>query len=323
MIENELVSICIPVYNGEKYLTECLESAISQSYRFIEIVVVDDGSSDSSFDIISDYQQRDSRIKLFKNPRNLGLVGNWNECIRSAKGRWIKFIFQDDILATNCIELMMDAAINKSSDFVVCEREFLIHDDSSAVIQDFYRNRVKRLEMFFPGGGRIEPPQFFDIVLKFPFSNTVGEPCSFFFKKDLVVRFGGFSKDFDQICDFEFAARIGVNVGLYYMPERLINFRVHGGSTSEANHDRKLKKIQIVDSFILAVCYRYGSYYLPLRIHNGNAIRVIYNKKEKLILSEGIIRAYYLTKPYMLKYPAIGLTLLSASMTRLWNLNRN
>src|SRR4051812_42885322 len=107
---NSLVSICIPTYNGEKYLKECFDSVLAQTYANTEVIVVDDGSTDGTFKILEEYASKDNRIKLVKNSANLGLVGNWNRCLEIATGEWIKFAFQDDVLNKNCIEKMIEAA---------------------------------------------------------------------------------------------------------------------------------------------------------------------------------------------------------------------
>src|SRR5215468_6023153 len=93
------VSVCIPTYNGAAYLSECLESVMRQTFAAIEILIVDDGSSDSSASIAQQYTRADKRIRLFVNKKHLGLVSNWNHRVDLASREWIKFVFQDDILA--------------------------------------------------------------------------------------------------------------------------------------------------------------------------------------------------------------------------------
>jgi glycosyltransferase involved in cell wall biosynthesis len=76
-MSNPLISVCIPVYNGAAYLEDCLQSVIAQTYSNIEILLVDDGSTDDSISIIEKFSQKDSRIRLVRNQKNLGLTGNW------------------------------------------------------------------------------------------------------------------------------------------------------------------------------------------------------------------------------------------------------
>ena len=106
------VSICIPTYNGERYIEKTLNSVLLQTYDDFEVIIVDDQSSDNTWEILTQYAAQDGRIHLFKNEHNLGLVGNWNRCIELAQGEWIKFVFQDDIIRNDCLELMMNGANN-------------------------------------------------------------------------------------------------------------------------------------------------------------------------------------------------------------------
>ena len=103
------VSVCIPTYNGALYLQECMESILGQTFVGIEILAVDDRSSDKTRAILDSFAKRDARVRILSNARNLGLVGNWNRCIELAQGEWIKFVFQDDWIAPECLERMLDA----------------------------------------------------------------------------------------------------------------------------------------------------------------------------------------------------------------------
>ena len=93
------VSVIIPVYNVEKYLVDCLESVIQQSMREIEIICVNDGSTDSSYDILSEYADKDPRI-LILNKENKGLSAARNTGLRKASGKYILFLDSDDYLSS-------------------------------------------------------------------------------------------------------------------------------------------------------------------------------------------------------------------------------
>ncbi|NQT57201.1 MAG: glycosyltransferase family 2 protein, partial [Desulfobacteraceae bacterium] len=132
------VSVCIPVYNGEKYLEECLNSVLDQSFRNFEVVVVDDQSSDTSFEIARKYEARDDRVRVFHNAQNLGLVNNWNRCIELSHGKWIKFVFQDDLIESNCLEKMISAAIPERG-MVVCRRRIVFDNVNHMVKRTFLK----------------------------------------------------------------------------------------------------------------------------------------------------------------------------------------
>jgi glycosyltransferase involved in cell wall biosynthesis len=111
------VSIIIPVYNVEKFLSVCIESVINQTYKNIEILLVNDGSTDSSNNICLDYKNKDSRIQLI-NQQNQGLSGARNTGIQNATGEYICFLDSDDWIALETIEKSLSIAISSNSDIV-------------------------------------------------------------------------------------------------------------------------------------------------------------------------------------------------------------
>jgi len=232
---NPLVSICIPVYNGEKYLKACLESALGQTYAHIEILVVDDRSTDSSVAIVTDYCKRDSRIRLFQNECNLGLVENWNNSVSLAQGEWIKFLFQDDLMEPDCIKKMTDA-ITPDSSMIVCKRNF-IFDSCPSGLEEHFLEIVRRYNMdtMFPNQTGISPAQATNAFLENSIINFVGEPTAVMLKRTVFERFGMFNTHLIQYCDLEYWIRVASNTGLIYVPEMLVHFRLHSGGTTAAN----------------------------------------------------------------------------------------
>ena len=116
---NTLISVVIPVYNVEKYLRQCLDSVISQSYRNLEILLVDDGSTDGSGDICDEYKDRDERIQVF-HLENKGLSAARNYAIDRAHGTYIAFIDSDDWFELNAVQHLLDTAEATNADIVTC-----------------------------------------------------------------------------------------------------------------------------------------------------------------------------------------------------------
>ena len=102
-----LVSVIIPMYNVENYIAECLDSTIAQTYKNLDIVIVDDGSTDRSNQIASEYQKRDSRIKIIKKT-NGGLSDARNAGIKNSNGDFLFFLDSDDFLPAYAIEYLVD-----------------------------------------------------------------------------------------------------------------------------------------------------------------------------------------------------------------------
>ena len=103
---NDIVSIIIPVYNAEKYLKECLESALNQTYNEIEIIAVDDGSTDNSLNILKKYSDK---IKIISK-ENGGTASALNHGIKNMKGEWFKWLSADDILYPDAVLELINAA---------------------------------------------------------------------------------------------------------------------------------------------------------------------------------------------------------------------
>ncbi len=119
---NELVSIIIPVYNAENSLVRCLDSVISQTYADVEIIVLNDGSSDNSQKICEEYKEKDNRIK-FINQENQGVSKTRNTAINIANGKYVLFIDSDDTISIDYVETLVTEAVNTGADLVICGYE--------------------------------------------------------------------------------------------------------------------------------------------------------------------------------------------------------
>lgn len=117
MTENHLISIIIPIYNVEKYLKQCLDSIINQSYKNLEILLIDDGSTDKCPEICDAYALKDKRIKVI-HQENKGISSARNMGLKIASGSYIAFVDSDDWLALNCYETVLAHAIKTDADIV-------------------------------------------------------------------------------------------------------------------------------------------------------------------------------------------------------------
>ncbi len=117
--ENIAVSIIVPVYNAEQYLTKCLDSVINQTLKRIEIILIDDGSQDSSSEICKEYAQKDGRITYYRK-ENEGLAAARQDGMERANGEYIGFVDSDDWLEADMYEKMYNAASKENADIVFC-----------------------------------------------------------------------------------------------------------------------------------------------------------------------------------------------------------
>lgn len=130
---NELVSVIIPVYNAEKYISKAIESVLEQSYKNIEIVLVDDCSSDGSGKIINSYLNKYKNINYFVFKRNCGVAAARNKAIELSKGRFIAFLDSDDEWYPNKIEKQLELMKYKNS--AICYTAIEMIDENDRLIK--------------------------------------------------------------------------------------------------------------------------------------------------------------------------------------------
>jgi glycosyltransferase involved in cell wall biosynthesis len=265
IVNSPLVSVCIPTYCGEKYFRECIESVLGQTFSDFEVLVVDDCSTDYTLDIANQYAKQDSRIRVSKNEKNLGLVGNWNRCLELARGTWIKYLFQDDVLAPTCIERMVDVS-KSGKELIVCRRDFWFEDDNAAQkIQQKYNANAQRIDDLFAQLLDIPATTYSKYVLQYIGINLIGEPTATMLHRSVFSRFGAFNANLIQMCDHEMWTRVAIHTGITYIPETLATFRVHSVSTTAKNHQTKNYRTNVLDGLIALHDIAFHPMYSPLR----------------------------------------------------------
>lgn len=113
------ISVIIPVYNLEKYISKCLESVVNQTLRDIEIIIINDGSTDGTIECINKYSEVDSRIKIYTQ-KNQGVSTARNKGIELSKGEYITFIDGDDTVHTNMLEDLYIKSLENKTDMTIC-----------------------------------------------------------------------------------------------------------------------------------------------------------------------------------------------------------
>lgn len=119
MTNTPLITIIVPVYNAKKYLRDCIESILSQTYQNLEIILVDDGSTDGSEKFVDDYAKSDKRIKAI-HQKNMGLSGARNTGLKHATGKYVTFVDSDDRIDPNMVEGLLNALVDTHADIAIC-----------------------------------------------------------------------------------------------------------------------------------------------------------------------------------------------------------
>ncbi len=133
------VSVIVPVYNVEKYVAKCLESLIAQTMQDIEILCINDGSTDTSSEILKKYSQEDSRIQIFNKP-NTGYGNSMNLGLAKARGEYIAIVESDDYAERNMLETLYNAAVNSDADIV--KGEYFRHQNG----RDDFADRMREYQ---------------------------------------------------------------------------------------------------------------------------------------------------------------------------------
>ena len=135
------VSVCIPTYNGAAFLAETLDSAVAQTFDDFEVVIVDDCSTDESFDIAERFARSDPRVRAIRNAERAGSgAANAKVYLAHARGEWIKTLNQDDLMAPTCLARMLDASAR--GPLVICWHDFRFESDVDPVVRAMVRDRT-------------------------------------------------------------------------------------------------------------------------------------------------------------------------------------
>lgn len=118
IMDSAIVSVIIPIYNAALYLSKCLNSVLNQTYKKIEVICVNDGSTDNSLEIIRNYAERDKRVIVI-NENNLGVSYARNMALQHTQGEFILYVDADDWIDSNCIELLLKYGIDHQCDIVM------------------------------------------------------------------------------------------------------------------------------------------------------------------------------------------------------------
>ena len=145
-MEDVLFSVLIANYNNSEFLTECIQSVYKQTYRNWEIIFVDDFSKDNSLEIIEGFASKDSRIHIFKNPKNKGCGYTKKYCIDMANGELCGFLDSDDVLAEDAIELMVKVHLEQPDVSIIGSRR--IFCDFNMKILDVAPSLVDKVKNF-------------------------------------------------------------------------------------------------------------------------------------------------------------------------------
>jgi glycosyltransferase involved in cell wall biosynthesis len=296
-MNNTLVSICIPTYNGANYIEKCIVSCLQQTYTAIEIVICDDCSSDNTIEIVKKYVSKDNRIKYYINSINKGLVSNWNATLEHSSGEYVKWLFQDDWMEPNAIQEFVSTS-NNGYDFIISKRNFVLDNLATNEEKDYYFNKVKKLDNHFSNsevGHYFSPSDIVSYATDYIALNFIAEPSLIFFKKSLMNKVGLYDRLFHQICDLEYNLRLASEVGVYIINKPICHFAIHAQSTTNSNINQKFFQLRFIEQAYYA--------YKLINDPSFSAFQKLITFKQKLKLKLYFKYRMHEAKRYIAKQP--------------------
>ncbi|MHA6279854.1 glycosyltransferase family 2 protein [Salinimicrobium sp. CAU 1759] len=201
-----LVSIVLPVFNGEQFLAKSIKSCLRQSHKNLELIIVNDGSSDKTLSIAEKFGKEDSRIKLITNAQNIKLPASLNAGHLLAKGEFLTWTSHDNIFEEKAVEVLLKELVDSRADIV-------------------YSNFT-----IIEAGGKFRKKFDLNTSPSLVFGNSIG--ASFLYRKDVFVRNNGYNEDFHSVEDYDFWLRASVHSKFHHIDHYLYNFRSHEKSLS-------------------------------------------------------------------------------------------
>ncbi|MBR6252736.1 MAG: glycosyltransferase [Clostridia bacterium] len=141
-MDNPLISVLVPCYNTRKYLSSCLNSILNQTYTNFELIIISDGSTDGSNEIMKDYASKDDRIRLILR-ENKGIAITRNELLSEAKGKYLMFVDSDDTISKYMLEDMLKVMNEDDADIVMCPAK-IVHEDTPVDLSEHDLNLERK-----------------------------------------------------------------------------------------------------------------------------------------------------------------------------------
>ncbi|WP_435645151.1 glycosyltransferase family 2 protein [Butyricicoccus porcorum] len=201
-----LVSIVLPVYNGEKYLRESIDSICAQTWRNWELIIVDDGSTDKTAEIAKEYAAKDQRIFYYKNEQNLRLPKNLNRGFSLAKGEYLTWTSDDNMYLPIAIEKMVKQLEVSHAEFVFASCRIIDSDGREVEYNMVNESSLKRIVG----------------------NNPVG--ACFMYTRKVYQEIGKYDPDYTLVEDFDYWQRIAMKFPITTIEEILYKYRWHSGA---------------------------------------------------------------------------------------------
>ncbi len=215
------VSICIPTYNHAHFLQDAIGSALAQTYQNLELVVVDNCSTDNTARLVQEYAARDARVHYVRNQINIGAQNNLNRCIELASGEYILILCADDLLAPTALQKLVQAFYEHPEISLAGCSRLIVDKDLRPLNAPYFSRKSEQL-----AGTKV-------IRKCLRNGNLIGEPSSVLFRKRDAER--GFDTRYRQLIDLEMWFHLLQKGWFSFIPEQLCKIRRHDEQQTKSN----------------------------------------------------------------------------------------
>jgi glycosyltransferase involved in cell wall biosynthesis len=234
-----IVSIILPCFNHEKYISQCIKSILTQSYKDFELIIIDDCSDDGSRDIIDEYLNKDDRIVAIFNNENKGPGSSRNSGIEISRGDFIAFCDSDDVWERDKIETQLSVFKGNNDYDVVHSDAYIINENGNRTGQKFSELYQKNM--------RLNGAIFYDLC-KTNFINTQ----TVMMKKKCINSAGLFPIENRVAEDWVYWVKIAKSHNFFYIARPLANYRIHDKNTNTDSLSYTMNRIKAINSILFS-----------------------------------------------------------------------
>lgn len=241
------ISIVLPVYNGEKYLEQALDSIIGQTYQEWELIVVNDCSNDGTSEILESYKNKDTRICIIENETNQKLPSSLNIGFEQASGEYLTWTSDDNLYMSSALEIMSQY-LDENQDIDFVYTNFMGIDENGDDIGIYHQ---------------LEPQQML-------FKNCVG--ASFLYRRKIFDVLGGYDPQWFLVEDYEYWMRVYQHFQMKHLDEVVYKYRFHSDSLTTTRLEN-----------IIRQTYAMRLYYLPFAVEKSSSRKIKYMYFDSLV----------------------------------------
>lgn len=287
---NPKISVILPVYNAEKYIYDSINSILSQTFQDFELVIIDDCSTDSSYDLIKEIASFDSRIRIFKNKKNLRLIDTLNFGLSVSQAKYVARMDADDICEPNRLEIQYNLIVNSGA--VIVGSNYRVFGSKNRIIYNPSSNESCKAALLTCS----------------PFCHPAVMMNLDIIKKNDIK----YSKEYLHAEDYEFFIRLSKFGNVMNSDEILFNYRFHDNQISQKHSKQQMEtRIKaIVDHYQVSPNNIVSGLLEKKKVLNNSVLSFYYKgllelllyTKEKLSLSNWINILIYSNKKEIFKY---------------------